>query len=177
MILYLNEFETFPAQTLLKMSADKFQVGFNSIKGVDEVEQQLNIQKSGEEYYCQGEVRAVVELECSRCLSRYKKNLTSKTDFIVCSKEKYEQEKDIIDNEDYAFYSDNNESVDLSGVVRQALILAVSLKPLCSEDCLGLCPNCGVNLNKKSCSCKKEQYDTRWESLKKLSTLAKKEGK
>ena len=176
MKLYLSEFETFPAKTLLKVSDSEFPIDYEGILEVLEVEQMLSIQKTGEEYYCQGDVTAEVKLECCRCLNTFKKNLTSKTDFIVCSKDKYEQEKDIEDNEDYLFYTDNK-TVDLTKLVRQALILEISLKPICSEDCRGLCPKCGVNLNEKSCSCKNEQYDARWDGLKKLSSLTKKEGK
>ncbi|MFC1475157.1 DUF177 domain-containing protein [Candidatus Zixiibacteriota bacterium] len=156
---------------------DSFELDFQGLNEIHEIELRLNIQESGEEYYCQGEVRAIVSLECARCLTELKKNLTSQTDFIVCSKEKYDKEKEIVDNEDYAFYKGSDLNVDLGDIVRQALILEMTIKPLCSEDCRGLCPKCGVNLNEKSCSCNVEQYDPRWEALKKLSTQVKKEGK
>ena len=176
MILYLSEFETFPVTKQLSLD-DGFELECQGLNEIYEVELKLNIQNSGEEYYCQGEVKAIVSLECARCLSEFKKTLTSQTDFIVCSEEKYEKEKEIIDNEDYAFYKGSELKVDLSDIVRQALILEISLKPLCSEDCSGLCSKCGVNLKEKSCSCNVEQYDPRWEALKKLSKQVKKEGK
>ena len=74
----------------------------------------------------------------------------------------------IDDNEDYIFFKSSDLQADLSDIVRQAIILAVGMKPLCSEDCRGLCPDCGVNLNKQSCRCASEKIDPRWEGLKKL---------
>lgn len=177
MILYLKEFETFPVRKLLKSAVGEVHIDYTGLKQIIELEHIVNIQQSGEEYFCQGEINVQVELECARCLTEFKKNLTSKTDFIVCSKEKYEQEKNVLDNEDYAFFKDSNLTVDLSDIERQAIILAVSLKPVCSESCPGICSKCGVNLNEKSCNCKKENYDARWEGLKKLSSSAQKEGK
>jgi uncharacterized protein len=58
--------------------------------------------------------------------------------------------------------------VDIAEDVRQTVLLAVPLKLLCREDCRGLCPQCGRNLNEGTCSCAREQGDARWETLKSL---------
>jgi uncharacterized protein len=42
------------------------------------------------------------------------------------------------------------------------------MKTICSEDCKGICPSCGINRNDSSCSCKKEDIDPRWDGLKQL---------
>ena len=65
-----------------------------------------------------------------------------------------------------------NDQVDLTLPVRQALMLEVPMKPLCSEECRGLCSSCGVNWNREICDCEKNDADPRWEGLMKL-----KEGK
>lgn len=57
--------------------------------------------------------------------------------------------------------------VDVGELAYTAFILDMDTKHLCSEDCKGLCPGCGVNLNQAPCRCKK-QADPRWAALEQL---------
>ncbi|MEK6650659.1 MAG: DUF177 domain-containing protein [Bacteroidota bacterium] len=59
--------------------------------------------------------------------------------------------------------------ITLDEDLRQFLELAIPKKLLCREECQGLCPTCGTNLNTGSCSCEKSATDPRWDALKKLS--------
>ena len=58
--------------------------------------------------------------------------------------------------------------VDVSGLVREALVLAVPAQLVCAESCKGLCPQCGADLNAGECGCDREECDERWEKLKGL---------
>lgn len=172
MILDLREFETFPAQKLLKGEPDAFPLNYQEVNSVKTVEIDIGIQKSGEEYFCQGKVMATINMECCRCLNGFDKEVKNDTDFIICAaktKAEEENENDVADDEDYVYFSGSDIQADVSDIVRQAIILALDLKPLCAEDCKGLCPQCGINLNEQQCSCKTEKIDPRWEGLKKLS--------
>lgn len=60
-----------------------------------------------------------------------------------------------------------HDEVDLAELARDAFILDMDTKTLCSEDCKGLCPGCGVNLNREPCRCKK-QVDPRLAELASL---------
>jgi uncharacterized protein len=171
MILNLREFENFPARKLLQGDPKAVQLDFESVAGLDKIELQLNIQKSGDEYYCQGDARAHVKLTCARCLGEFDQDLENSTDFIICSSEWHQANRDILDNEDYVYFQGSDLHADLSEIVRQAIITAVSLKPLCSEECRGLCAQCGTNLNEEDCRCDKNRTDARWEGLRKLSGL------
>ncbi len=62
-----------------------------------------------------------------------------------------------------------NERVDLEDVILYEIKLSIPMKVLCKEDCKGLCPVCGQNLNKGSCSCVTKDTDPRWDALKGLS--------
>jgi len=55
--------------------------------------------------------------------------------------------------------------IDLTALYRTFLYSSLQMKPLCSEDCKGLCPVCGVNRNRESCDCEKPARDTRWNVL------------
>lgn len=58
--------------------------------------------------------------------------------------------------------------VDVSGLVREAVVLALPEQLVCSAECKGLCPQCGQDLNKGECSCDRSQVDERWEKLREL---------
>ena len=104
------------------------------------------------EYFCtgdsrislRGEVRAEVHTRCSRCLEPVRQTLSAEIDAL------YAKEGD---PEDPDLYSFEASTVELTDAVRDALLLELPMRILCSEDCRGLCPVCGVNLNKGTCTC------------------------
>ena len=58
--------------------------------------------------------------------------------------------------------------IDLTGAVKKSILSSLPMKVLCSEDCKGLCPQCGKDLNTGECGCKTEHIDPRFESLRSL---------
>ena len=72
------------------------------------------------------------------------------------------------EEEGYFFADSACAHFEIDGLVREAVLLSLPLKPLCSEGCPGLCPICGVDLNKSHCECKRENTDPRWDQLKSL---------
>ncbi|MCK5427573.1 MAG: DUF177 domain-containing protein, partial [Thermodesulfovibrionia bacterium] len=64
------------------------------------------------------------------------------------------------------FYEDDE--IDMKGLLREQILLAVPMKPLCKTECSGICPQCGKNLNTASCKCITKKIDPR---LAKLETL------
>jgi uncharacterized protein len=137
------------------------------------VKVELTVSKSQDQLICLGEVITPVKLECSRCLSKYEDNLSSDLDFVV-SLTGTPEGMDI--DEDGYFRADPSSSFfQIDDLVREAIILSVPLKPLCSEDCKGLCPICGTDLNRSHCHCVKKETDPRWDKLKGL--LSEKPGK
>ena len=59
-------------------------------------------------------------------------------------------------------------AIDLSGDVRDILVLELPSKPLCRADCRGLCIGCGANLNQGACACRTDETDPRWAALRAL---------
>jgi uncharacterized protein len=66
-----------------------------------------------------------------------------------------------LDDEAYPLEGD---VLDLEPLARDAVLLELPLAPLCAEDCLGLCPQCGINRNEEACSCE-QPVDPRWSAL------------
>ena len=60
---------------------------------------------------------------------------------------------------------ENTELVDLTDELRQSIILALPSYPVCRQDCRGVCPTCGKNLNEGSCACDHTERDSRWGAL------------
>jgi uncharacterized protein len=63
--------------------------------------------------------------------------------------------------------------IDLGPVVREQILLALPPYPLCREDCKGLCPVCGQNLNERECGCDRHVPDPRWAGLEKFRSRTK----
>ena len=126
----------------------------------------LLVSRSGTQLICRGKVRTAVRLECSRCLLVYDEPIASNLEFVI---DFGETPPEFRSNEDNYFVADPSSSFFLiDDLVRETMILALPLKPLCSEDCKGLCPICGTDLNKSQCGCVKKEIDPRWEKLKGL---------
>lgn len=107
-------------------------------------------------------------LECSRCLEPYP--FSTKEDFtLVLYKRPDEQPKEVLlsdEDPDIYFYADLD--LPVAPIVEERIQIAVPMKPLCREDCRGLCPHCGHDLNAGPCGCTVEPIDPRWAALKKL---------
>ena len=79
---------------------------------------------------------------------------------LVLSLEKEEDSGEYIQVDDY--------KLDLDELIRTDILLELPTKFLCKEDCKGLCPTCGKNLNEGACNCQTHQIDPRLEVLKQL---------
>jgi len=107
--------------------------------------------------FVSGTLEATVQAVCSRCLSSFGQPLTLKIEEEYLSKA-----------EEGAFSIDEHQEIDLSEAVRQYALLALPMKPLCREDCAGLCPHCGHNLNLGSCGCPSSDIDPRFAPLARI---------
>lgn len=169
MVIDLREFEEFPVTVELEAKPGEIGPFVDSVSRVDRVAFRLSLQKSGEEYFCQGRASASVQMICSRCAGSFEAELAEATDFIIRSDVLPKpSELGALDSEDYVYTHGGGALADVTDMVRQALVLAVDMKPLCREGCKGLCPTCGTNLNERTCQCVRASSDGRWDDLKGL---------
>ena len=130
----------------------------------------LDVQKlAGDAFSVTGTVRAVLEVECSRCLEPFEVPVESAFDLRYVPQEENagEGEREIGDDDlTTAFYREG--MLDLIDLMREQFVLALPMKPLCSEACRGLCAVCGTNLNKGQCDCAPRWEDPRLAALKSL---------
>jgi uncharacterized protein len=105
------------------------------------------------------EITAQVERTCSRCLESFREEVQANSTYLFMK-----EAKD--DTEDYYIY--NNEKVDITEMVIGDIAAKLAMKPLCKEDCKGLCSICGKNKNNIDCQCKSAEIDPRMQALSKL---------
>lgn len=112
-----------------------------------------------------GEVYATPEYECVRCLDLHSVSHTLPIQLILCIEKGFTPEKD---GADIVYYSENQEYLELSSTFADIIELAKPMNPVCTKQCKGLCPVCGININNVSCSCKINEYETAWDALKQI---------
>ena len=106
----------------------------------------------------EGEAVTTLSLICDRCLQPFEREMAVTLDTLLATE---------VENEDSDIVLLDGHEIDLGELVREAVVLDMDTKHLCSENCKGLCDGCGVNLNHEACRCK-PQVDPRLASLAKL---------
>ncbi len=111
-------------------------------------------------------VETALDLECGRCLEPLSLPLKSGFRYTLVPLRDQEAQKEELSEEDVSFSHYQDDLIDLNVLVYEQILLQVPMKPLCAEDCRGLCPQCGVRLNAETCQCRPLAVDTRMEALK-----------
>ncbi|MBQ9058025.1 MAG: DUF177 domain-containing protein [Atopobiaceae bacterium] len=126
---------------------------FSLPQGID---YELMLTHAGEGILATGLIKAHVVSQCDRCLERAEFDITAEVDeyflFELPDLTLAVSGSDADDESDYSLVS-ADETIDLSAPLNEALLMETPFVVLCSEDCKGLCPHCGANLNEGTCSC------------------------
>jgi uncharacterized protein len=122
----------------------------------------------------QGTLATQTKITCSRCLKPFTLKIPLKI------QEEFFPTIDIItgmklpEPEDPgSFTIDEHHILDLTEAIRQYIVTAMPMKPLCKAECAGLCDTCGKDLDLGACDCKQEEADPRWAELLKLKNSNK----
>lgn len=153
---------------------EAYHIGWPSIYHfVSGIKGSFKAKRFGTKVKVEGIIKTELELECSRCLRSFSyplsitfvSELYPLEDLISRSSEPIELRKNEMEME---FYSKG--TLDLEELMSAHIILNIPTYPLCDENCKGICPNCGKNLNYEKCACKKETHvrDKRWLTLEDL---------
>ena len=143
--------------------------GEDDYVGAAPVELSLRVRKDGDRYRLFGQIVTTVRRDCCRCLKSFEVPTTLNVDLRYLPRRVNvgEGEHEIAEDDlSTGFYRD--EQIDLGGLVREQLQLAAPMKPLCRDDCRGLCPVCGADWNTDTCRCDTTWRDPRLEALQLL---------
>jgi uncharacterized protein len=135
---------------------------------------QLSVRRVGETFFLHAVLRGILDTVCHRCLDPARCVLDSEFDLVV--KRGTEEEEPVDEpEEDFLFLHRGDHLVSLDEQIYESLVSTIPMRILCREDCRGLCPQCGANLNRESCSCEPPP-DPRWEALLRLKKKLEGEG-
>ena len=142
----------------------------------EDVKIQGALERTGQEILCKGSLETGLSVTCTRCLSVFSFVVKSQLKVIFIpmnenNKLAHEVELSELDVEQ-EFYEEGR--IDLSGPARDLILLSMPQVILCRQNCEGLCPECGTNLNVNKCDCKNEgSYDPRLAVLQQLKDKLK----
>jgi DUF177 domain-containing protein len=128
-----------------------------------------DITKAGNAILIRGSVQTVLQLRCVRCLKEFSYPLSSNFDLTLLPlKEASSSEEVELSDEDMESGFFEGGEIHVSEIACEQIFLEIPLQPFCQEDCRGLCPTCGRDLNVSNCECKKEALETGFSALRKL---------
>jgi uncharacterized protein len=135
----------------------------------DVVEEHHSKHKVIKDIRLKGRLATRLETNCARCLEPITQDVTRDFDLLYrpLGSDAGRDEISVTDAEAEIGYYEG-EGILLDDVVREQVLLAVPLKVTCRDDCKGLCPHCGRNLNQETCSCAVTREEPRWAALKEI---------
>ncbi len=132
----------------------------------------------GEDVYVEGRVEGALELECSRCLARYRHSLREPFRIVLePAGQRQPTDPEAVEAlaRDGVCLGDDLEAgwfrgseIDLGAISMEAVVLALPVKPLCREDCAGLCAVCGADRSSNACGCEEVGTDSPFAALQAL---------
>lgn len=130
------------------------------------LELQLDVQEATHDVVVLGRMAGEAEIACRRCLTSVRLPIDEAVTAL------YRAGVTQVEAEAEEIYPlpERGHELDLTGAIREHLLLAVPEYVECREACRGLCPHCGTNLNETTCSCAPVVVDDRWAALSALTS-------
>jgi len=150
------------------LAAGEIDFSVENVRQMGPLEWRATAERAGVEVRFAGDLRTMMEIPCSRCLELAQVEIAKPFDLFFRQRDEFmfdeDDEIELTERDTRtAFFSGTQLVVD--EILREQVLLAIPMKPLCKPDCKGLCPHCGVNLNFKNCSCIKEQFNPNLDAL------------
>lgn len=127
----------------------------------------VELEKTHKEIFLRAQAQSEGSFSCDRCLDAFRRPVEASYG-VVYLLSGQEQERASEKDLEVQVLSPDTNILDIGDDARQFLLLKLPIKILCKDDCAGLCPSCGTNLNRESCRCAVDATDPRWDALKKL---------
>jgi uncharacterized protein len=130
------------------------------------VKARLLVRASGDRAQVRGSLRGAISVTCCRCAKPFPQTVDKEFSVDYWPDPEVEENEELelaYEDLDVGFY--RNDELDLSAVVSEQIVLDVPMKPVCRDDCRGLCDRCGADLNEGDCGCDRTQVDARLAAL------------
>ncbi len=123
----------------------------------------VKLDRFGKDYKIDVSIQTRAHYICDRCLKEYEPEFTAKLSQVYQT-----DDSEILPDDDIKILPANAVELDINPLLHEAIVLHHPIKMVCSEDCKGICPGCGVDLNIDTCTCSAGNMDPRWAELKKF---------
>jgi uncharacterized protein len=129
----------------------------------------LNLERHPDHVRITGKIEGHLKVGCHRCLKPFPLLLNEAVDIYLIEKDRMTKdgEKELEPDETFYEFFDG-EVIEVDQLVAEQIFLALPVKVLCSEQCRGICPGCGANLNEEECRCKADRRKSPFERLKSM---------
>ncbi len=122
------------------------------------MEVRMSIYRAGKKFVLNGDINGRLLARCDRCLEIFEKDFSTSFEIYL----RFPPEGKVVEEielggDDMSVDFVTDYELDLAGIVREQIYLAMPMKTLCSENCAGICAGCGVNLNREQCRCKRQK--------------------
>ena len=169
MILHIEQLQQ-PQELSLDISGQECHLPEDIGRFTTPIHLDAQVRKVKEEITVEGRISTQINMLCSRCLTQYDESVEERFEVIYLPRPDTQEVVDELELEEadlnVSYYE--SETISLAELIREQLLLLLPVKPLCNDDCAGLCPSCGQNLNEGSCTCSKETLDPRLSVLGQL---------
>jgi uncharacterized protein len=144
----------------------------SGVKCIEPIRGKATFGNTGRLLIVRGVFETIVELECARCLGQYPMKIESPIEEAfqlpgyVPDEDEAQEEEEAVEDDSEVLFVEN--MLHLTELLRQDILLAMPIKPICSEECKGLCPACGRNLNEGLCGCPPDAGESAFAELASL---------
>ena len=142
--------------------------GEEELFALDRVDVVCHVQKIKESIYIRGSLDTTVTTCCSRCLEEAFVPINSRFEYTLTPRRNESYEEQELSSEDMNVEHYDGETIDLDPIIMEQIFLHIPMRVVCSEECAGLCPYCGINRNHGKCACNEKITDMRLSVLKDL---------
>ncbi len=137
---------------------------------VGPAELDVSYYRAGTEIFIGGTLAIEIEASCARCAEDFEESKSRSFRYVLAPKSMGYDEEDGTNSGDLELSVYDGDEIDLTPLVREQILLALAERPLCAEDCQGLCARCGANLNQTRCDCRTDAGDSRLAILRGLKS-------
>jgi len=145
-----------------------------ALEPLSPLEGRVTLMRTSQGVLATGRLRTRLQVECRRCLEPFSMDVEYhlEEEFVpIVRIGDSPLDSVALEEIDEALLIDAEHTLDLTEVVRQALLLEESQAGVCRPDCAGLCPSCGGNRNLEECQCDATPIDPRWAALQAILTV------
>jgi uncharacterized protein len=152
-----------------RLAIDSFEMGGRTFELACGLSYDVALTNTGDGILAAGIVRGEATTACDRCLAPTAVSIAGE---LSCYFLKEEPEEDSADDQDFGLIDEATGTVDLAEAIQGAVAMDVPFVVLCADDCRGLCPTCGANLNEGDCGCAPAEPDSDFERPNPFAALA-----